>query len=56
MTFKLLFQLGLVLATILQLIFALSAEVEENYTQAIYELLWVFFFLFLLDKELTHNG
>lgn len=35
-----------------QLILAMIAEHNEEYTKAIYEMMWAGLFIFLLDKEL----
>lgn len=47
------FYRGLLLGVIvMQFIIAMIAEHNEEYTKAIYEMMWVGLFIFLLDKEL----
>lgn len=45
----------LLLMVVLQVVFALAAEYNEDYLKAIYEMIWAFVFMFLLKEE-TNSG
>ena len=50
-TFKKIWTTLLLMICIIQIILARIAEYDENYLKAMYEMLWLFFFMFLLHKE-----
>lgn len=51
MTFNTLYRIGLVGATIWQMILALTAEHAEDFTRGTYEMLWMLLFLLLYHWE-----
>ena len=51
MTFKTIYQIALICLCVFQVVLAIIAEGREEYTEAIYEMLWLFFFLKLADEE-----
>ena len=42
----------LTLGAVVSMVYAVIAEYNEEYTKAIYEMMWLFFFTFMLDKEM----
>lgn len=48
-------KIGFFLLCLMQMIFAVSAEGRGEYLEAIYEMLWLIVFLFLLDREFREN-
>lgn len=51
MTFNTLFRIGLVGATIFQMILALTAEHAEDFSRGSYEMLWLIIFMLLCRWE-----
>lgn len=48
---KLLFKVAIIIAALWQVILAIIAEQNEDYTKGIYEILWFFFFVYLSENQ-----